>query len=121
MRWTVCTALALAPLAGCQPPSDGIVRTLPPATAPTPTAAGPIAVRDQLRISVLYKGDDAEPAASVDKVDDQGRVALTTIGPVRVVGLTEPDAAAAITRAYRDAGITAKVSVLDVTRGRAVP
>ena len=129
---TCWAVLATAVLGGCQPHADEAVRAAasapaPAATQPTATppttkvAAGEIAARDQLRLSVVFKGDDADPTVSVDRVDDQGRVAPNMLGPIRVAGLSEPAAAAAIVKAYQDAGITATVTVSIVAPSRSTP
>ena len=106
-RATVLAVTVLA-AASCRS-TDGPVAKATATTAPV--ARPTVAVHDQLRLTVAFLGDDADPSVTVDPVDDAGRVTANLLGPVPVAGLTEPAAAAALVRAYADIKVTARVTV----------
>ena len=81
----------------------------------------PIGDYDLVRCELLAAGPTDKPIVSVERVDDRGQLAAPLLAPVRVSGLTEPAAAAAIAEAYRNANIMVapQVSVLVLERAPA--
>ena len=85
-------------------------------------SAGPIGPYDLVRCTVNELSDDkARPTVTVRRVDGRGELALLFIAPVKVAGLTDGRAAAAVAAAYREANIVshAPVSVLTLERAPA--
>ena len=75
-----------------------------------------ISATDLLRVTIQDFPAPGQPFTDGFKVSETGLITLPDVGQVRVAGLTESEATAAIERAYRDAGILVnpQVSVLVV-------
>lgn len=75
---------------------------------------GPMGVGDTLKISVLDPATPALPRWShINAVlSQEGTVTIPVVGPVRILGLTESEAAAAIAKAYEENNVLKQPMVI---------
>jgi protein involved in polysaccharide export with SLBB domain len=77
---------------------------------------GPIAKGEVLRVGVSEVAGPGQVLTKTVRVDDEGRVQMPLVGPVKVEGLSENDATAAVAKRYREMNLiqSAMVTVLKV-------